>query len=95
MDRPYSPSHHPPNAPANPFAFLKTRYLILGTFVLASLFIGAAYGLLSVARLLPWALNDPLSNPIFTLAVLTAVAGAIVGVGRLEGLKLKQLFGDR
>ena len=79
----------------NPFTRLQTRYLLFGTFLSAVLVVGIVYALLYLIGWIPWGLNDPITNPIFTIVVLTMLAGAVLMVGWWEGLRLSQLFGDR
>jgi uncharacterized protein len=87
MDRPLPPD--------NPFTSLQSRYLVFGTFFVASLLVASLYALLARWQLLPGVAADPISTPISTIAVLTAMGGIILWVGRDQGLKLKDLFGPR
>lgn len=78
---------------SNPFLALQSRYLVLGTFLVASLAVGSLYALLGEWQLLPPSNEDPISNPILTIGVLTVMGSAILWVGRGQGLKVDPLFG--
>ena len=78
----------------NPFLALRSRYLVLGTFLVASLAVGSLYALLGEWQLLPPSDEDPISNPILTIGVLTIMGGAILWVGRGQGLRVDPLFGQ-
>ncbi len=79
----------------SPFINLKSRYWVLGTFLIASVAVGVLYGILEAFQLLPSRAEDPISVPIITIAVWTVVAGAVLLVGRRQGLQVKFLFGQR
>ncbi|MGB7247349.1 MAG: type II CAAX endopeptidase family protein [Phormidesmis sp.] len=81
-----------PNLP-NPFLTLQSRYLVLGTYLIASVVLGLAYGILGEASLLPRLEDDPISMPILSIAVWTVLAGIILFVGRTRGVNLRYLFG--
>lgn len=78
----------------NPFASLQSRYLVLGTYLIASVAVGLGYAYLGRYQLLPWPFEDPLSMPILSIAIWLAVVGAILGVGQAQGLKLGLVFGQ-
>ena len=79
---------------SNPFLALRSRYLVLGTFLVASLAVGSLYALLGDWQLLPPSGEDPISSPILTIGVLTVMGSAILWVGRGQGLKVDPLFGQ-
>ncbi len=83
-----------PPSISNPFLALRSRYLVLGTFLVASLAVGSLHALLGEWQLLPISGDDPISTPILTIGVLTVMGGAIVWVGRGQGLKVDALFGQ-
>ncbi|MEL7144044.1 MAG: CPBP family intramembrane glutamic endopeptidase [Cyanobacteria bacterium J06573_11] len=86
----------PPKVDApNPFLALQSRYLVLGTYLIASVAVGLAYAYLGQYQLLPWAFDDPLSMPILSIAIWLVVVGVILGVGQGHGLQLKYVFGRR
>ncbi|MEM9947424.1 MAG: type II CAAX endopeptidase family protein [Cyanobacteria bacterium P01_D01_bin.36] len=96
MDRPDSLPNSPPGLPAaslNPFFKLKSRYLILGTYIIASLAVGLAYGSLGQFGLLPWAFEDPISRPILDISIWIVLVSVVVLAGKEEGLKFKRIFG--
>ncbi len=84
-----------PNLPINPFEVLQSRYLVLGTFLIASVTVAGLYALLGKWQLLPVAAADPISTPISTIGVLTMMGGIILWASREQGLKLHDLFGPR
>ncbi|MGI8934299.1 MAG: CPBP family intramembrane glutamic endopeptidase [Phormidesmis sp.] len=86
MDRPISP--------LNPFLRLKSRYLILGTYLIASIAIGIAYAQLGERALLPWLKDDPISMPILSISVWTVLGGIVLWAGRRQGLNIGPLFGQ-
>ncbi|MFK8186513.1 MAG: lysostaphin resistance A-like protein [Phormidesmis sp.] len=83
------------NAVPNPFLALKSRYLVLGTFLMASLGAGSLYALLGEWQVIPKSNEDPISTPVLTIAVLTVMAVSILWIGHQEGLKTRYLFGQR
>ena len=85
MDRPAPPS--------NPFLRLKSRYLILGTYLIASIAIGIAYAQLGELSLLPWLKDDPIAMPILSISVWTMLGGIVLWAGRRQGLNVGALFG--
>ncbi len=106
MDRP-TPPIIPANSPANlssplspsssfrpnPFVTLKSRYLVLGTFVMATLLLFGLFYILGAWQLLPMAGEDPLLSWVSTLAIYTLMSGVILWEGWAQGLKLKFLLG--
>lgn len=62
--------------------------------MVASLAVGSLYALLAKWQLLPTSGEDPISNPILTIGVLTVMGGVILWVGRGQGLKADPLFGQ-
>lgn len=84
-----------PTAALNPFVTLKSRYWVLGTFLIASAVVGLLYAALAAFQLLPGQAEDPISVLIIRIAVWTVVAGAVVLLGRRQGLQVKSLFGQR
>ncbi len=84
-----------PTAALSPFINLKSRYWVLGTFLIASVAVGVLYGVLETFQLLPSRAEDPISGPIITIAVWTVVVGTVLRVGRRQGLQVKSLFGQR
>lgn len=84
-----------PTAALRPFLTLKSRYWVLGTFLIASVAVSVLYGTLEVFQLLPGRAEDPISAPIIAVAVWTVFAGAVLLVGRRQGLQLNFLFGQR
>ncbi len=84
-----------PRPPDNPFESLQSRYLVLGTFLVAVVTVTGLYGLLVTWQLLPMAVADPISTPISTIGVLTMMGGIIVWASLEEGLSLGDLFGPR
>ncbi|MGB3296132.1 MAG: hypothetical protein WBB01_24365, partial [Phormidesmis sp.] len=84
-----------PTAALRPFLTLKSRYWVLGTFLIASVAVGVLYGVLESFQLLPSRAADPISVPIITIAVWTVVAGVVLLVGRRRGLQVNSLFGQR
>lgn len=84
-----------PNPSVNPFLTLQSRYWVLGTYLLVSTAAGVLYGLLKNQHRLPQRLDDPISTPILSIAVLTVLAGVILAVGRDRGLSIGYLFGRR
>ncbi len=83
-----------PTPPSNPFLALKSRYLILGTYLIASITVGIVYGQLGELALLPWLRDDPISMPILSILVWTVLGGVILWVGRQRGLHVSYLFGQ-
>ncbi|MEM6450299.1 MAG: CPBP family intramembrane glutamic endopeptidase [Cyanobacteria bacterium P01_D01_bin.105] len=80
---------------ANPFLAIKSRYLIFGTFLIASFITGVVYALLGEWQLIPKTSEDPISTPVLTIAVLTLMAIAIFLTGRKTGLNAQYLFGQK
>ena len=80
---------------SNPFLVLKSRYLVLGTFVLASLGAGSLYALLGEWQIIPRSNEDPISSPVLTIAVWMVMAVSILWIGHQEGLRTRYLFGQR
>lgn len=80
---------------SNPFLLLKSRYLVLGTFLMASLGAGSLYALLGEWQIIPKSNEDPISTPVLTIAVLTVMAAAILWMGHQEGLRTRYLFGQK
>ena len=78
----------------NPFLTLRSRYLVLGTYVVASLGIGLGYAYLGMRQLLPWDRSDPLSVPVLSIAIWTAVLAVVWREGRRQALKVRHLFGQ-
>ncbi len=96
MARPDPPLNPPPKlseASPNPFFKLQSRYLIFGTYLIASFAVGLFYAYLDRFRLLPWSFEDPISQPILSIAIWLALVAVIVWAGRDEGLKFRQVFG--
>jgi len=92
MDTLNSPA---PSPLPNPFLKFQSRYLILGTFLIASPVVGGLYAILGEWQLLPPPSEDPISTPILTITILTVMGFAILWVGRHKGLSVKYLFGQR
>ncbi|MGC1309695.1 MAG: type II CAAX endopeptidase family protein [Phormidesmis sp.] len=80
-----------PDLPLNPFFNLQSRYLVLGTFLIASFVVGGLYGILESWQIL--SADDPIASVILTIAILTAITGAILWAGQRQGLELGFLFG--
>ncbi|MGB3299434.1 MAG: type II CAAX endopeptidase family protein [Phormidesmis sp.] len=85
----------PSSFASNPFLKIKSRYLVLGTFLVASLAIGSLYALLAQWQWLPLSGDDPISTPILTIGVLTVMGSVVLWVGQGQGLKVACLFGRR
>ena len=83
------------DASSNPFEVLKSRYLIFGTFLTATLGIICLYALISQWPFVPSASEDPIATPILTLAVFSVMVMSIFWVGRSQGLKVRYIFGTR
>lgn len=77
----------------NPFLTLQSRYLVLGTYVVASVVLGLVYGVLAEVSVLPKLDEDSISMPILSIAIWTVLAGVILWVGNGQGLKLRHIFG--
>ncbi len=77
----------------NPFLALQSRYLVLGTYLVASVAVGLGYAYLGEYRLLPWRWQDPLSQPVLSIAIWLAVVGVLIGVGHRYGLRPAYVFG--
>lgn len=100
MDRPNPSTKQPPKlsqgiaeTPRNPFHKLQSRYLILGTYLIASVAVGVIYAYMGRLSLLPWPFEDPISQPILSIAIWLVLVAVIVWAGREEGLKFQQVFG--
>ncbi len=88
------------NSPArlplpNPFLQFQSRYLILGTFLIASPVVSGLYAILGEWQLLPLPNEDPISTPVLTITLLTVMGLAILWVSRCESLSVRYLFGQR
>lgn len=81
-----------PDLSTNPFSILQSRYLILGTFLLASIATGQIYGYLARWQLLPWPWDDPISQPIFSIAIALVQTAVIIWASRDYKLDLSRLF---
>ncbi|MEL7331315.1 MAG: CPBP family intramembrane glutamic endopeptidase [Cyanobacteria bacterium J06560_2] len=79
----------------NPFSTLQSRYLVLGTYLMASVAVGLGYAYLGEYQLLPWPWDDPLSMPVLSIAIWMVVVGVIVGASKEQGLRFSYLFGRR
>ncbi len=78
----------------NPFLSLRSRYLVLGTYVVASLGIGLGYAYLGVFQLLPWDRNDSISVPVLSIAIWSVLLAVVWRESRRQGLKVRPLFGE-
>ncbi|MEL6160680.1 MAG: CPBP family intramembrane glutamic endopeptidase [Cyanobacteria bacterium J06554_11] len=77
----------------NPFLTLQSRYLVLGTYLVASVVVGLGYAYLGQLELLPWRWEDPISMPVLSIAIWTVLVAVIVWASREHGLQLSHLFG--
>ncbi|MBE9059725.1 CPBP family intramembrane glutamic endopeptidase [cf. Phormidesmis sp. LEGE 11477] len=78
----------------NPFLALRSRYLVLGAYVVGALGIGVGYGYLEAFQLLPWDQNDPLSIPIMSIAIWLVPLAVFWRESRQHGLSARSLFGQ-
>lgn len=92
MDR---PTALPPDIHKNPFSMLQTRYLVLGTYLVASMIVGLGYAFLIQYNILPWDQDDPISMPVFSIAIWSLVVAVVLWAGHEYGLQLSQLFGKK
>jgi len=92
MDR---PTALPPDVHSNPFSLLQTRYLVLGTYLIASAIVGFGYAFLGRYNILPWDWEDPISMPILSIGIWAVLVGVILWAGREYGLQLPRLFGRK
>ena len=83
-----------PKPAKNPFHALKSRYLVFGTFLTASLGVGSLYALLSLLQLVPGSNEDPIASPVLAIAVSTVMAISIFWVGHSQGLRVRYIFGQ-
>lgn len=81
--------------PSNPFLTLQSRYLVFGTFFIASPIVGTLYAFWTYWALPPQVSEDPISIPILTISLLTIVGGTILWASRQRGLKISYLVGQR
>ena len=98
MDRPNPSFNLSPSlseASSNPFLKLQSRYLILGTYLIASFAVGLVYAYVAQFGLLPWPFEDPISQPILSIAIWLVLVLVVVWAGREEGLKFQQVFGPK
>ncbi|MGD1898246.1 MAG: lysostaphin resistance A-like protein [Phormidesmis sp.] len=79
----------------NPFSTLLSRYLVLGSYLIASAVIGLGYAYMGQYQLLPWPWDDPLSMPVLSIAIWLVVVGVILSVGHSHGLRLWDVIGRR
>ena len=79
----------------NPFLTLRSRYIVLGAYVVASLGIGVGYSYLGLFQLLPWDRDDPLSVPVLSIAIWTVLLVIVWRESRQHGLLVRLLFGKR
>lgn len=95
MDRPNRPYLPTLSSSNNPFLNLQSRYLVLGTYLIASIVLGMLYGMLGQLSLMPKLAGDAISVPILSIAIWTVMASVILLVGKTQGLQLKYLLGPR
>ena len=79
----------------NPFLILRSRYLVLGAYIVASLGIGFGYSYLGRLQLLPWDQDDPLSVPVLSIAIWTVRLAVVWRESRRQGLQVRWLFGEK
>lgn len=79
----------------NPFLTLRSRYLVLGTYIVASLVIGLGYAYLGAYGALPWDADDPLSVPILSIAIWTALLAIVWRESTRQNLQVQALFGEK
>ncbi|MEL6813416.1 MAG: type II CAAX endopeptidase family protein [Cyanobacteria bacterium J06598_3] len=72
---------------------LQSRYIVLGTYLIASVVLGVVYATFTELSVVPTLKNDTISTPILSIAIWTVLTAVILLVGRLQGLKLRPLFG--
>ncbi|MEO0888206.1 MAG: type II CAAX endopeptidase family protein [Cyanobacteria bacterium J06648_10] len=82
-----------PSSSTNPFSIVQSRYLILGTFLLASIAVGWIHGYLQNLQLLPWPKDDPIAIPVLAIAIDLVQAGVIIWASRDYRIKLSGVFG--
>ncbi|MEL6853929.1 MAG: hypothetical protein AAFO83_02335 [Cyanobacteria bacterium J06607_13] len=87
------PKDLPEEHSSNPFLTLQSRYLVLGTYLVASVVVGLGYAYLGQLELLPWQWEDPISMPVLSIAIWTVLVVVIVWASREHGLRLGKLFG--
>lgn len=80
-------------AMSNPFHALKSRYFVFAGFALISVVVGTIYSLLSLAHVLPWPYEDPISTPLLFVVSFCLLCGLIYGGCRWNHLRLGPLFG--
>lgn len=79
----------------NPFLMLKSRYLVLCAYIVASFVIGLGYAYLGAFQLLPWNEDDPLSVPVLSIAIWTVLLAIVGRESYRKNLDIQALFGDR
>ena len=84
-----------PTAALRPFLTLKSRYWVLGTFLIAIVSVAVPYVFLEAIQLLPSPAEAPLSVPLIEIAVWAVFTSAVLLLGRRQGLRMNFLFGQR
>ncbi len=79
----------------NPFLKLRSRYLVLGAYIVASFGVGLGYAYLGDYQLLPWGPDDPLSVPVLSIAIWTVLLVVAGQESARQNLNIRALFGDR
>lgn len=68
---------------------------MLCAYIVASLVIGLGYAYLGAYQILPWSESDPLSLPILSIAIWTALLAIVGRASYRQDLNIQALFGDR
>ena len=84
-----------PTAILRPFLTLKSRYWVLGTFLIAIVSVAVPYIALEAIQLLPSPAEAPISVPMIEIAVWAVFTSAVLLLGRRQGLRMNFLFGQR